>query len=1112
MHSPPIGRARLRFALAAMLALAPAARADDAAELFDEIRKSLPGLPDLAGAAGLTTCGSLCVQKDHAGMTLALFAIGPQGGRSYHALVAPKDGRLDLAAGSPKLGKDMLGDARLTSPFLVLSSGDASADLGSLKLPAAASWGGALELKRGIAVFTGLRLGTTGSLAKLARTIGLGDGEVRINAAVEAGAAGSFFKAGAARAATKTATVVFPRFAPFPFNKIKEAPFGVELSALRFDLVGEGRQIRIDGTADALVNVKKGGKQVKIAVKLNGARDGATGDFALHASGTSAPIDMQDPAGLGFQVSKLTVAGDLAGGKTSKRAGLAVGATVALKGKPTDVVFATSMKGGKLADLSLTIRGTYSLAELPGMEGLGSKLAKAAKDFQLVDPAFGFDPKTKEANVHGTLKWVSRTLSAEAVVLKRRTGMTLLFRPDREVKLIDFVPEKLKAALQKMPGIEMLKLPKSLLAISTAKVAAKRAELPAAAARMVQEALGAADLGLPDGFSMSGKIDASNPPAAMKKLFDLFGIRGDLVLSGSISGLFSGAPGLRLTADLAKVTPPQAKGLKFSNLGIVVAASAARQEAEFGVKATVAVDPRHKIPPIDLLTMVRLERTGPAVVFGGQMKGTWVSPLGFDKTKLTGATLSGGINAHSAVHVAVAGKLDLGGGLVFNLKGLIMDILPAPAPETFALALETTSEVSPLTQFMLMERLVKAAVNGPLANSRKLAKVRPALQHLSRINIMEKLNALPLPLLKFAPIDRKRPVLIYVATPGVSDPLIPAIDGMGVRLRGAASFMNHKLGTIDAALDTQQFSLKASINDFSWKAGGANLFSIKNCKMDALLPMQPGGGSPHFNLTGNVKVLVFNANTSVQMDSKQARFSVKGGMGPLGDVTVALASVGPSLAKASDFALTLKIEQKGLKSMGEHVAKSFKEHAREVRRKVAARLGANKLEEKIERAKANLAAAKKRDKHCGKKPRSANPTVLARMLKEFAACEMSTAAAKKDIIKYEAILRSEQAALASARGAAAAAAAPEEIIARIAEKVKIEVTELGFENARLAGAVKGNPTTLRMKIQFGKKAIDGAATVALKNPAKIDLSALLKKLEKMIRDLGAKAEKELLHQ
>lgn len=1137
-----------------------------AAASVDEAKTALARMAGLAVAAGRTLSdegGVLTARVDTPAGTVAIGMINA--GKGWVAVVQPPaKASPDPAALWPVLAAEALGDGRVEPVGILVASADLSVEARQLPATLRDAVGMAsLPLKAGGNVLYNVRLGSRGLLAQVRTAIGAGDQPIRL-----AGSCGPELVAGllggaaGGQAPTCALTATFPACTPPAFAGLDPAGFSLRFDATRISLGMQGQALNLAGDQRLTIGVL--GKELKLGNTLAFSKTGTS--YAIACSGTiDLTEDLLGTRSVGFDLRQLVLSGDLAAqGSRIAGFGMGLGAVVDVAGAGRlQGDFALAIAGKAVQEISLVLRTErgVGLGGLPGIKAL-----PGADQFAFTELGLGVSPAGREAFLFGTVAWPKQEITAQAALLlangQRGPAMALFLKSDGLTlrKLCPAIPAQL----------DVLPLQRALVAISTAPIAERTPAMLPSPVRGMLAAIGARTDGrfaFSDGVTIVASYTPGPPLAEGMQALGLG--QEPMLLAGSIGGVFAGDPSFAVFADLGRL--PMPKGARAGCLAVKQVTPrfflAARDLAtapalDLGLQTTADLRIGGDALALGLKTYVTLGQAGAGVRVTGTMAGMWKDMLGIRGFDLGNLVVQVGADADASARLGMGGQVAFD-NLTYAGQGLLA-VTPVGAPKQFGMALRG-DRFGPGILLRLMEGFVRSTAAGPLASTITDERMRRNLAGLaSGPSLTEAMGkALPLDLLEL------RGVKVFLATPGATDPDLPALSGMGIGVAGTLLVD----GRIKAAR-TDCFITEAQGLRISGGLADVDLgpVALQNTNLDLRLPM-PLQGTPYFKLRGDSRVLLYQGGLDVELSADKAKFVCRNDWGAFGKANIRAETLGGTLLKPKDFILELEATADLEKGIRTQLAPAITSELRTVGAEEqkaweAARADLAELEKQLATtrteagrnktdAESAIKAAQKRVDACDDRLDDLDDDIddvkddietakdklqldkVVDLGLKLTALETKRAAAKTAYLAAKAVLaeakkatkvvpvdvypeviaaqaavdakRSEVDALAAAKSANDTVLGLAKAIADGAKDIPLAVEELSFRNGRLSSAAAGQPQLLRLRLRLTQPGrdpviLDGTLAINLLKPEQTDLKPLARALRDAIVAADRKAK------
>lgn len=856
----------------------------------DEARAALARLPGLAKAAGqaLSADGGMFTAQVATPAGNAALSVVRTASGDWLAVVQPP-AKAELL---PAPLREALGDSRVAPLALIVCGTDLQ--LEAAQLPAALRKPlGAVQLKAGGNLFLDVRIGGSGVLAQVKTAIGAGDQAIRIAGTCGPELVARMLGDDGAQPPACALTAFFPASTPPAFAGLDGAAFSLRFASTSIGLGVQGPELRLSGEQRVVAQIL--GRTLQIGNSLTFSK---TGDrYGMACRGTlDLADDLLGTRASGFDLKQLVLSGDLATqGRRLAGFGMAVGALVDIAGTGrVQGDFAIAVADKAVTEISLSLQtapgSRIGLGGLPGIKQL-----PGAQQFAFTQLGIGVSPATKEAFLTGTVEWPKQRITAQAALLLGQRMVALFLAADGLTarKLCPDLPA----------GLDVVPLDHALIAISSAPIAGRSpAMLPSPVRAMLAAITGRTDgvISFGDGLTV---VTSYTPGGPLSDAMSALGMGKDpMVLAGSIGGVVSGDPSFALYADLGRLPIPQGGqpgciAVKQVTPRFFVAARDLRSAPALDVGSEVLAGVRLGDDDLTmgLKTYVTVGQAGGGVRITGTVAGMWTDMLGIRKMDLGDLVLQFGADADGSARIGMGGRLVFN-GLTYAGQGLL-GVTPAGVPKQFGLALRG-DKLSPDTLLRMMEAFVRSAATGPLANAIADPRMRKNLAALAAApSFTDSIGkAIPLDLVE---LHRMK---LFFATPGASDPDLPALNGMGIGVAGTLILDGRIKAAKADVFITEAMGLRIAGQLADVDLG---LVALKNTNLDLRAPM-PMQGTPYFKLRGDSTVLLYSGGLDIELSADKGKFVCVNDWGAFGKANLHAETFGGTLLKPKDFLLEVE--------------------------------------------------------------------------------------------------------------------------------------------------------------------------------------------------------------
>ncbi|HAT35355.1 MAG TPA: hypothetical protein DCS82_06535 [Rhodospirillaceae bacterium] len=532
---------------------------------------------------------------------------------------------------------------------------------------------------------------------------------------------------------------------------------------------------------------------------------------AINADGKAFELDVaaDDPWTKAFGIPGLTLSNAAINVKAGDETSASLSATTSIGGQALDVAWSAA-KADDSAEVTLNIAaandGTFKigsiggLSKVPGISDLGFKsLAVSTEGFS------------------GRLIWKGKELDG-AVIFTGESKKPLVL-----VKTETFDLKDISSAIGKTP-LGKMTFPGMILTLAETDPGAIDAEsLPEVAqailGNLAEKSGGKIEFN--QGVGMLVAIDAAKLGDAVKTV----GASGELVIGGTLGGLFGGDPKVDLFAALptfsSKKMPKFLKAVK----GVTPQLNLAFKKSGGGFEADIGVDLRTDLKvgkdtvQLDTAVTAVVATSGVGLNIGGSLD-VWENAFGLKGFTMSEVAMAVEVDADSSVSAAFQGTVTLkDGSTTFTIKALLSpDLAALGVPKEVVFDLET-NQISLHGLMDLADVFIGATGNSATARAARGKGLFKTLQ-------LDKL-----PDIEFLPYKNDKgeleKVQIYMATPGATDPQLD-IDGMGFGIEGRLQIEGKDIAQAKAKLTESSFDFDGEI--LIHQLGP---LKIKNAKLDA---------------------------------------------------------------------------------------------------------------------------------------------------------------------------------------------------------------------------------------------------------------------------------------
>ena len=331
---------------------------------------------------------------------------------------------------------------------------------------------------------------------------------------------------------------------------------------------------------------------------------------------------------------------------------------------------------------------------------------------------------------------------------------------------------------------------------------------------------------------------------AMKKAVKGIGVHDEVMLQGTIGGMFGGTPLVKLKGSLKAGKPASMpKFMKFAkDVDVDFFLTVLKSEQDFDFELGIGIDVQADIHG-DKLTFgskvkVQVMDEGFGIDVEGQMKGIWHKPFKIPGFSISDVTLEVGTQEDGAIKLGFKGSTTINNDK-FSMAG-DGEFLPEAlgAPQAFAFK----ASADKVDMFFLEE---------------------------IAFNMVAKAAHLPI---QKIPQPTFKKVKFAFATPGASDPDLGLVSE-GFALAGTLNFLGKELGSINAAVGpTSGISIKGKLNNFH-----LGPLELKKNDLDVQVPFKK---LPSFHIHADLEFLGIKDRFKLDATSKTITLSVSDELGP----------------------------------------------------------------------------------------------------------------------------------------------------------------------------------------------------------------------------------------
>lgn len=565
---------------------------------------------------------------------------------------------------------------------------------------------------------------------------------------------------------------------------------------------------------------------------------------------------------------------------------------------------------GKLAGASFTLLGTVSMSTLPGI-----------KEIPILDE-FTFTDVVLSKNLIADSNLVAAKTAWERIGKDKKLDTAFIEKDGTFAVLMKADSFSIGQLSSGVPSpISGITIPNSVVAVSNQEFDSfDVAELPESVRKtLFDDIVGESTnqrIKITEGVTVLTKLDPKALPGPISTPMDkVFQIKEPVIAAGTIGGVFGGAAGAALYAQIPNAVIPGGdvlkKMLNFRDVTFFMRANAGSvSQVGFGGAMDFnmpRLDDPNKSDTLDLAGELYVDVSPgapPGVEIAGKMTGRWDNPMGLNDFTFEDTEIKVGVNPGS-VDVGIGGQAEFNSktdGLVYYAMDLLVGIVPGTiVPNKLAVQfvgklkrgdqLVDGASIGPVTMVEMADSLFRGVLAGG-ASDGFLTQVQPAaardagkklqglIKNQSLLKIMP-IDKVPLPLLSV------RDPLIYFSTPGAGLPPRPGIPaptlGLGVLVNGTLDFTMLKKSTtladadigltlskglwITAKFPKRQFGPMSAVSYLDVQAGlndlGSGSFALHgSAGLDGSIPLLGANASYSLNVTQSGGV----ANPTTEMN------------------------------------------------------------------------------------------------------------------------------------------------------------------------------------------------------------------------------------------------------
>ncbi|MFA6317081.1 MAG: ricin-type beta-trefoil lectin domain protein, partial [Elusimicrobiota bacterium] len=499
---------------------------------------------------------------------------------------------------------------------------------------------------------------------------------------------------------------------------------------------------------------------------------------------------------------------------------------------------------GKLSLNFFELDGTFTLRDLPGGKSIPNgdrfeldaiKLSRDGIEAKTTLSGRKTDAFLFDAGAGGTPNW---TFAID----------------QKNFKITELLP-----AAAAVKPLDALTIPSAALIITQNGLRGTRASFGVIARDMFDDIFGKSDVSvnIPGGIGIVADFD----PASMGIIgqgLSKIGVHEDAIIMGEVTGVFQGAPGLRLSFAMAQAATPSGLPPKAMSYKPGVMPSFfllwGGEDVEAGLKIPLMVKAGKDLLELSSSLELEFSPEGVGIKIVGAMDGTWRQPFGIAGISLSNLKMDAAINDVGDVQLGFAGEEQF--GHCANPK---------------------SSDCLDLDLAVSVKFLAEAAMPDGVAFSGKANQIGiPAL-----LDVAESLMKVPGQLSKIpVPYFNIKNAKLAFATPGATDPDLGLVSE-GFAFAGTFNFMGQDLGAISGAGGPATgIAFKGRIADIDLE-----VLKFKNNDVDIAVNLDP-----RFEIDSDVNLLGATQRVKLDIEPPHFEFDIVEKLGVFGeaDLTVRL--------------------------------------------------------------------------------------------------------------------------------------------------------------------------------------------------------------------------------
>ncbi|MCP3673288.1 MAG: hypothetical protein GY829_02280 [Gammaproteobacteria bacterium] len=499
--------------------------------------------------------------------------------------------------------------------------------------------------------------------------------------------------------------------------------------------------------------------------------------------------------------------------------------------KNTEIAVKLTEPGDKTFKIGTLLR----LSKVPGINDIGFK-----------------ELEVSSAGFSGRIIWKSKELDAAVVTLGHGNKPVLMFKTET------FSLKEISSAIGKTP-LGKIEIPGMIFTLAEHDPGSiNMDDIPDVASLVLADLDEKSDgnLELHKGVGILGVLDTDDLGNSGKAL----GVSGELVLGGTLGGIFGGDPEVDLYAQFPTFSSKKMpKFLKAAKDVTPVLKLAFKEdnglEADIGVGLMTHLKVGKQIIELDTAITAVIATSGVGLDISGSLD-KWDDAFSLKGFEIDDVAVSIGVDVDGSVSAGFQGTVNLKDGKTeFEIEALM-----TPDPEALGMPKEVVFKLS-ANHISLQGLMDLADVFIGATGKNSLAKAARGK------GLFDTLQFDKLPLIEFVKYKNDdgdmEEVEIYMATPGATDPALD-IDGMGLGLEGRMKVAGKDLAQAKLELNEDGFSVDGKI--LIKKIG---LLKIKNAELDAAASVDD---VPHLHLNADAKLLGVEESIIIEFSKEKVGF------------------------------------------------------------------------------------------------------------------------------------------------------------------------------------------------------------------------------------------------